>query len=78
MTPKHSRSMYRKQRTLIKHDILPFLSSVLTEVIFNVRVRTANFEMTYIRLGLCTCVRSFHKFCSPSTMILKQDIQTIS
>lgn len=60
MTPKHSRNMYRKQRTLSKHNILPFLSSALTKVIFNVRVRTANFEMTCIRLGLCLCIRSMY------------------
>ena len=62
------RKMYKKQLTASKVNDVRLLSSVHTKTIFNVRASTINFKMKYVRVVLCTCVQTVHKFCSAASV----------
>ena len=62
MTPKHLHKNVEKAACCSKDSVVCFLPTVLTKSVFNVRARTANLKITYVRLFLCTCVHDIHIF----------------
>ena len=61
-TKTNAQKCKKIQRTAGKNNVVHHLSSVLTKTIFNIRARTTNFKMMYIRVVLYMCVRGVYKF----------------
>ena len=59
------RKKYGRKCTAGKINTVHALPNVPTKATFNVCVRTPNFKITYVRVVLCTCAPSVHKFCNP-------------
>ena len=62
--------MYRRQRTCAYQRLTNVSFSENFANVLNELSRTVNFKIMYLRVVLCTCVRSVHKLCSPACYLV--------